>query len=156
MLKGLTTKALIAGLLVFTLICWVVMFTENQGSKSVETSVDGVISHIETSWAQVDTLTGVSYVPQAKVFFVEPEGDIELRAIFVTDFGEYWGDSHRLTMISDGWKSEPSLTIQGSRGLKHQGDLVAFQEQMVPPIQLWIFDQNNQQEEPLIKIPITN
>ena len=84
--KGLTTKALIVGLLAFTLIWWVGMFLANQEVENIETSVDGVINYIETSWTEIENQTGIIYVPQAKVFFVEPQDDVQLRAVFVTDF----------------------------------------------------------------------
>ncbi len=137
-------------------LAWYLWVFSYSPKKEVKNSIEGIVSSVETRWTQVDKLSGSVYVPEATVVFTKPEKKVELRAIFVTDFGDYWGDAHGLTMDVNQWEKESSLTIQGSRGLKRQGDLVAFQEQRVPPIQLWIFDKSNQTSEPLIKIPILN
>ncbi|GEM_PF-3439001 len=155
LMKGSINTRVIVCLIALCLVFWVWIFTAKTG-EGTKSSIDGIVSTMESQWVQVDKLSGSVYVPEVTVDFIKPNEKVVLRAIFVTDFGDYWGDAHTLMMDADKWENQPSVTIQGSRGLKHQGDLAAFKEARVPPIQLWIFDQSSQVSEPLIKLPILN
>lgn len=161
LLRAVTTKQVVV-ILAIALFAWwglviIVGLDEAKAeSLSYKYSEKGLVDSVSTKWVKLDKRNKTVYIPEITVNFTQPNSGevINLRVVFVTDFGEYWGDSSFLEMDADKWASQQSITVKGSQGLEKEAELIVFQNQRVPPIMALIFNRDNQDSEPIIRVPV--